>query len=73
MEKVKRRKIHSEYVFVRAYQKINGFSDEYMGEMLGCSPRTYNDKVLGWKDFSALEGRELARMFNVSQDKLFVN
>ena len=70
--KTKRKKKHPEYVFVRAYQKKNGFSDDDMGEKLGCSSRTYNDKVLGWKDFSPLEGRELSRIFNVSQDTLFL-
>ena len=68
----KREKAHREYVFVRAYQKLFGYSDEYMGEQLGCSKRTYNDKVLGWKDFSPLEGRELSRMFNVPQTSLFL-
>lgn len=68
----KREKKHPEYVFVRAYQKKNKFSDDEMGKMLGCSSRTYNDKVLGWKDFSPLEGRELSRIFKVSQDTLFL-
>ena len=67
-----RQKVHREYVFVRAYQKLFGYSDEYMGKQLGCSARTYNDKVLGWKDFASLEGRELSRMFNVPQDALFL-
>lgn len=40
--------------------------------MLSCSDRTYNDKVLGWKDFSPLEGKELSRIFGVSQDVLFL-
>lgn len=67
-----REKMHREYVFVRAYQKKFGFSDKEMGDMLSCSDRTYNDKVLGWKDFSALEGKELSRVFGVSQDVLFL-
>lgn len=68
---LKRTKIHPEYVFVRAYQKKFGYSNAKMAELLGCSERTYNDKVLGWCDFSPLEGRELGRIFNVSQDTLF--
>lgn len=72
MNQSKKEKIHPEYVFIRAYQKLNGYSDEDMAEKLSCSPRTYNDKVLGWNDFSPLEGRELSRIFNVSQDALFL-
>lgn len=70
--KRKREKKHPEYIFVRAYQKKNGFSDDEMAEKLDCSSRTYNDKVLGWSDFSSLEGRELSRIFNVSQEILFL-
>lgn len=71
-QKEKRKKVHPEYVFVRAYQKMHGFSDKDMAEKLDCSVRTYNDKVLGWSDFSSLEGRELSRIFKVSQEKLFL-
>ena len=70
-EKKKRVKIHPKYVFVRAYQNKEGYTNEEMGVFLSCSARTYNDKVLGWSDFSPLEGRELSRLFGVSQEALF--
>lgn len=66
-----RQKVHEEYVFLRACQKKAGYSDDYMAEYLSCSPRTYNDKVLGWNDFSSLECRALSQLFNQSQDFLF--
>ncbi|MCM1286282.1 MAG: hypothetical protein NC213_08000 [Acetobacter sp.] len=66
-----RKKVHKEYVFLRACQKHAGYSDEYMGNILSCSARSYNDKVLGWTDFSSLEGRELSRLFDKSQEFLF--
>ena len=71
-DKVKRAKKHKEYIFIRAYQKKFGYSNKEMGDMLSCSARTYSDKVLGWKDFSSLEGKELSRIFGVSQDVLFL-
>lgn len=69
---MKRKKIHPEYVFVRAYQKLFKYTDEQMGDKLACTARTYNEKVLGWADFSSLEAKELSRIFNVSQDTLFL-
>ena len=71
MPKGKRKKVHREYYFLRAWQKHKGYSDEYMASVLSCSVRSYNDKVLGWSDFSPLEGRELSRLFDISQDVLF--
>jgi hypothetical protein len=68
----KRKKVHDEYVFVKAYQKLFDYSDKQMGDMLGCSASTYSDKVRGWLDFGSLEGKELSRIFNVSQDFLFL-
>lgn len=70
-KKSKRVKVHREYVFLRACQKHEGYSDEYMGNVLSCSARSYNDKVLGWSDFTSLEGKELSRLFNKSQEFLF--
>lgn len=67
-----RQKKHKEYVFIRAYQKKFGYTDKEMGDKLSCSARTYNDKVLGWNDFTPLEGKELARIFDVSQSVLFL-
>ena len=69
---MKRKKKHPEYVFVKAYQKLFKYTDEEMGKMLDCTARTYSDKVLGWADFSSLEAQELSRIFNVSQDTLFL-
>lgn len=69
---MKRKKVHPEYVFVKAYQKLFGYTDQQMGEMLDCSGETYRDKVLGWADFSSLQAKELSRIFNVSQDNLFL-
>ncbi len=71
MCKQKRKKVHKEYVFLRACQKHENYSDDYMGGFLSCSARTYNDKVLGWNDFSPIEARELSRLFEKSQDFLF--
>lgn len=70
-EDMKRKKKHPKYIFVNAYQEKFGYTNEQMGDMLACAASTYRDKVLGWGDFSPLEGRELSRIFNVSQDTLF--
>lgn len=66
-----RKRKHKEYVFVRAYQKKYEYTDKVIGELLGCSARTYNDKVLGWSEFNKLEKRELSKLFGVSEDVLF--
>lgn len=71
MENAKRQKVHKPYFVLRGFQKAANLSDKYMGELLSCSPRTYNDKVNGWNDFTPLEARELARVFSTSQDVLF--
>ena len=66
MQKInqKRKKVHREYVFLRACQKHEKYSDDYMAAYLGCSSRTYRDKLLGWNDFSPLEARALSSLFS---------
>lgn len=73
MQKInqKRKKVHREYVFLRVCQKHEKYSDDYMAAYLGCSSRTYRDKLLGWNDFSPLEARALSSLFKRSQEFLF--
>jgi hypothetical protein len=66
-----RNRVHNPYFRVRAHQMLLELSDAEMAKILGCSIRTYLDKVLGWSDFKPLEARTLSDLFGQPQDYLF--
>lgn len=67
----KRYKRHAEYFRIKAYQILVGINDTDMADRLGCSQRTYLDKISGWADFTATEAKELAVILGETQDTLF--
>jgi len=67
----KRQKVHPEYFRVRGMQIVVNKSDEDMAKILGCSKRTYRDKIYGWLDFKPLEAQKIAEIFATTQDFVF--
>ena len=66
----KKNKQHPKYNRIDGYQAVFGKSNEEMAEALGCSVRTYRDKVNGSRDFSLRELRILCSLFGRSADEL---
>lgn len=67
-----RNKRHKKYYAIPAYQILARKTDEEVAATLGIARRTYKDKIMGYADFSASEGRMLSEMFAQSQDNLFL-
>lgn len=66
----KKQKVHDTYYKIKPYQTIIDLSDAEMAEKLSMSVRTYNDKVLGWADFTNPEYMMLREILGVSLDEL---
>lgn len=71
MNRIKAR-VHPPYYFLQAYQKQAGYTNEYMGSLLGMSGRSYLDKVLGWSDFTNQQAIKIAAVFSAPQDRIFL-
>ena len=69
--KSKRQKKHPEYFRIKAHQILVGISDSEMATRLGCTQRTYRDKISGWADFTATEAKALSLILGETQDSLF--
>ncbi len=65
-------RIHPPYYFLQAYQRQAGYSNEYMGNLLGMSGRSYLNKVLGWSDFTNQQAVKIAAVFRAPQDQIFL-
>jgi plasmid maintenance system antidote protein VapI len=67
----KRRKVHSRYYKIPAYQILAGkVTDLQIARIMGISRRTYHDKIEGWTDFSAQQILSLSELLGVAQDEL---
>lgn len=55
---------HPPYFRIAGYQIVNNLSDEYIAKKLGCSVRTYRDKINGGRDFSVAELVVLSELFD---------
>lgn len=55
---------HPRYFRIAGYQIVNNLSDEYIAKKLGCSVRTYRDKINGGRDFSVGELVILSELFD---------
>ena len=55
---------HPRYFRIVGYQIICNLSDEYVAGKLGCSVRTYRDKINGSRDFTVPEMSILAKLFD---------
>lgn len=71
MKKERPRK-HPEYYAITAYQILARKSDADMAKILDIAPRTYQEKVRGWADFTVQEGTILAQELGRTRDELFV-
>lgn len=65
-----RERVHAPYIDIPHYQHLARVPDEKVAKELGCSIRTYKEKISGFYDFSASELRVLSEMFNICIDKL---
>jgi len=68
----KRDKKHPEYYAINAYMILAKQTDSDCAKMLKISERTYKDKIKGYSDFSAEQGKMLATFLNVTQEQLFL-
>ena len=55
---------HPRYFRIAGYQIVNNLSDEYIAKKLGCSVRTYRDKINGGRDFTVAELIVLSELFD---------
>lgn len=67
-----RTKKHPTYNRIKGYQILKNFSNSFMAKQLGMSTRTYIDKVSGYSDFTAEQGRILASLLETTQDDIFL-
>lgn len=67
-----RDKKHEKYYKIPAYQILNKKSDAEMAALLGICVRTYKEKIEGYYDFTAEQGKLLASVLNASQDDIFL-
>lgn len=66
------KKQHGRYYAIPAYQILANMSDREVAKALGISVRTYKNKISGLSDFTSEQGRKLGKLFNTSQDNLFL-
>lgn len=63
---------HSKYYAIPAYMALEKKSYADCSRYLEISERTFKDKVNGYSDFSAEQGRKLAVFLNRTQDEIFL-
>lgn len=64
--------VHPEYYAIPAYMILARKSPEDCAEHLNMSVRTYKEKIKGYYDFTAEQGRRLAIYLNRTQEELFL-
>ena len=64
-------KTHEPFHRIRGYQYLQGLTDEEMSERLGCTPRTYRNKIKGRYDFKVSEAAILCKLFGQTYEHLF--
>ena len=69
---MKKTKKHEKYYTIPAYQILAQKTDKQIACLLGCSIRTYKDKIEGWSHFSSEQGKILSNALGVSQDRIFL-
>lgn len=67
-----RKKKHEPYYAIPAYQILARKSDEEMADLLGMCVRSYKEKITGYSDFTSEQGKQLALIFGVAQDQIFL-
>ena len=68
----KRRIKHPAYYAISAHMILARRSYEECANLLGISTRTYKEKITGFSDFSAEQGRRLSEFLGVTQEQLFL-
>lgn len=63
---------HPEYYAISAHMTLARRSYEECADLLGISTRTYKEKIRGFSDFSADQGRRLSEFLGVTQEQLFL-
>ena len=63
---------HPEYYTISAHMTLARRSYEECASLLGISTRTYKEKIRGFSDFSAEQGRKLSEFLGVTQEQLFL-
>ena len=67
-----RRLRHPEYYAIPAYMRLAKKTHDECAKMLGMTVRRYKEKIRGFSDFSAEQGRILAEYLGVTQEQLFL-
>lgn len=68
----KRKIIHPRYYAIDAYMILAKKTPDECANHLGMTERTYKEKITGYSDFSAEQGRKLASFLNCSQSEIFL-
>ena len=63
---------HPEYYAISAHMTLARRTYEECANLLGISTRTYKEKIRGFSDFSAEQGRRLSEFLGVTQEQLFL-
>lgn len=69
---MKRKLKHSKYFTIPAFMILAKKTDKDCSELLGISTRTFKDKIKGYSDFTAEQGRQLSEFLEVTQEQLFL-
>ena len=70
---MKKREIkHPKYFAIPAYMILANKSYGDCADFLKMSVRTYKEKIKGYSDFSAEQGRMLSTFLGVSQEQIFL-
>lgn len=63
---------HPKYYAIPAYMVLAKKNSKDCAELLKISERTYKEKISGFSDFSAEQGRILSDYLGVTQEQLFL-
>lgn len=69
---MEKKKKHEPYYAIPAYQILANETNESVAAKLGITPRTYYNKVYGFSDFTAEEGKALCEILGKSLDEIFI-
>lgn len=63
---------HPVYYAISAHMTLARRTYKECADFLGVSTRTYKEKIRGFSDFSAEQGRKLSEFLGVTQEQLFL-
>lgn len=63
---------HKPYYAIPAYQILSKKTDKEMAEILNITVRTYKNKISGVSDFTWEQAQILSRVFEKTQEEIFL-